>query len=171
MSVAFTDEESSALSLTAKQAEAAAEEYAVRIGLKSMKAVWASNYNNVYYVNLAFCDNGAIFYPDLVKVQVSGETGEILGMESLNYIFNHTDRPVFESVIPPSEAVSSVSENLEIQSVRLAVVPTKGDGETLAYEVYGTKGEEKYFVYVSANSGEELKVMRVVDGERGLLLQ
>ena len=171
VSISYAEAGAASLSLTAKQAEQAAESYAEKIGLSSMKAVWASNYNNVYYVNLAYFENGAIFYPDLVKVKVNGETGEIDGMESLNYIFNHTERPVFESVMPPSEAVLSVSEDISVESVRLAVVPTKGDGEILAYEVYGTKGEEKYFVYVSAESGEELKIMRVLDGERGLLLQ
>ena len=167
----FAEERANAPTLTAERAERAAEEYAENIGLSSMKAVWASNYDGDYYVNLAYTEKGVIFYPDLIKVKVNGETGEIEGMESLNYIFNHTARAPFESPIPPSEAVSSVGEDLEIKSVRLCVVPTKGDGETLAYEVYGTKGEEKYFVYVGASSGEELKVMRVVDGERGLLLQ
>ena len=53
----------------------------------------------------------------------------------------------------------------------IALVPTKGGGEALTYEFFGTKGDDKYFVYVDAESGEEMKIMRVLDGERGLLLQ
>ena len=164
-------EETGEVKLTSADAEAIAEGYAASIGLDSMKAVWASLYENVYFVNLAYEEQGVIIYPDLVKVKVDGARGEVVGMESLNYIFNHTARDIETPVVSERDAIAGVSEDISVENVRLVLVPTKGDSEKLAYEVYGTKGEEKYFVYVDAERGDEIKIMYVVDGERGLLLQ
>ena len=59
---------------------------------------------------------------------------------------------------------------LETESVRLAVIPTPGGGERLAYEVYGTVQEEKFFVYADPETGDEVRVLMDVDGEQGGLL-
>ena len=160
--------------IEAKDAERYAESYLRALEIPSMKAVWASLYENVYYINLAACEDGVILYPDLVKVKVSAEDGSILGMESLNYIYNHTARTLAAPIVTEREAAEAISEYIVVSSCRLTLVPTKGDGEALAYEFFGTKGDsgaDKYFVYVEAETGEEMKIMRVLDGERGLLLQ
>jgi len=107
-------------------------------------------------------------------VKVAADSGDILGMEALNYIYNHTARTIAAPTVTEQEAAEAISEYIAVSSCRLALVPTKGGGEALTYEFFGTKGGEngdKYFVYVDAESGEELKIMRVLDGERGLLLQ
>ena len=161
----------SSIVLTATDAENVAEEYVRNVGIPSMKAVWASLYENVYYINLAAYEDGVILYPDLVKVKVAADSGKVLGMESLNYIYNHTARTIAAPTVTEQEAAEAISEYIAVSSCRLALVPTKGGGEALTYEFFGTKGEDKYFVYVDAESGEELKIMRVLDGERGLLLQ
>ena len=160
-----------AVNVDASVAETVAETYLREIGFDGMKAVWASLYDNVYYINLAAYRDGVILYPDLVKVKVGAESGNVIGMEALNYIYNHEERTLASAIVTEQEALEAISEYIELSSCRLALVPTKGGGETLTYEFFGTKGEDKYFVYVDAESGEELKIMRVLDGERGLLLQ
>lgn len=170
VSVNLPEESAVALHLEAQDAERFAEEYLRSVGIDGMKAVWASLYENVYYVNLAAEKDGVILYPDLIKVKVSAETGRIVGMDALNYIYNHVERALPSPVVTEREAAEAIGEYIELSSCRLALVPTKGGGEALTYEFYGTKGEDKYFVYVDALSGEELKIMRVLDGERGLLL-
>ena len=163
--------ESRATHIEAVDAERYAEEYLRAQNIPSMKAVWASLYDHVYYVNLAAEKDGVILYPDLIKVKVSADSGKIVGMESLNYIFNHTERTLDVPACTEQEAAEAISEYIALSSCRLTLVPTKGEGEALAYEFYGTKGQDKYFVYVDAETGEEMKIMRVLDGERGLLLQ
>ena len=164
-------EDAQNLHIEAADAERYAEQYLRNIGIENMKAVWASLYDNVYYVNLAATRDGVILYPDLIKVKVGGDNGRIVGMEALNYVFNHTERDIPAAVVTEQEAAEAISEYIALSSCRLALVPTKGGGEALTYEFYGAKGEDKYFVYVDALTGEELKIMRVLDGERGLLLQ
>ena len=174
VSLNYPESASSATVLTATDAENVAESYVRTLGIPSMKAVWASLYENVYYINLAAYEDGVILYPDLVKVKVAADSGRVLGMESLNYIYNHAARTIGTPTVTEQEAAEAISEYIAVSSCRLALVPTKGGGEALTYEFFGTKGGEngdKYFVYVDAESGEELKIMRVLDGERGLLLQ
>ncbi|MDR2635159.1 MAG: germination protein YpeB, partial [Clostridiales bacterium] len=50
-----------------------AAEFAARLGFESMDAVWISDYNGIIYCNLAPVVNNIVYYPDLVKVKVSGE--------------------------------------------------------------------------------------------------
>ena len=171
VSVTLPEDQQNALHIEAADAERIAESYLREIGFDNMKAVWASLYGNVYYINLAACRDGVILYPDLIKVKIGGDNGDVVGMESLNYVYNHTERTLPAPVVTEQEAAEAISEYIALDSCRLALVPTKGGGEVLTYEFYGTKGEDKYFVYVDAMSGEELKIMRVLDGERGLLLQ
>lgn len=151
--------------------EKIAEDYLVTLGFDNMKAVWVSNYNNIMYINCAFHNDGLIFYPDLIKVQVNGETGDVIGLESLTYITNHTDRSAPGAGISAQTALDNVSMDLHVVSVRQAVVPSGGGSETLTYEVYGTKDSDKYFIYIDADSGYEIKIMRVIDSEQGMLLQ
>ncbi len=171
VSINFPEVTATDVLITAEQAEQKAENYLVGVGVPNMKAVWASLYENVYYINLAAEQEGVILYPDLIKVKVAADSGRVIGMESLNYIFNHTPRTLDAPTVTEQEAAEAISRYIALSSCRLTLVPTKGDGEALAYEFYGTKGADKYFVYVDALSGEEMKIMRVLDGERGLLLQ
>lgn len=174
VSFSLPEDKQNGVHIEASDAERYAESYLAEIGFANMKAVWASLYDNVYYINLACTRDGVILYPDLVKVKVGADNGKIVGMECLNYIYNHEERTMETPVVTEMEAAEAISEYISISSCRLALVPTKGGDEALTYEFYGTKGGEngdKYFVYVDAESGEELKIMRVLDGERGLLLQ
>ena len=171
VSVNYADVSPNGTHIEPTDAERYAETYVRNLGIPSMKAVWASLYENVYYINLAPDRDGVILYPDLIKVKVAADNGRIVGMESLNYIYNHTERVLAAATVTEQEAAEAISEYIALSSCRLTLVPTKGNGEALAYEFYGTKGEDKYFVYVDALTGEEMKIMRVLDGERGLLLQ
>jgi len=174
VSFSLPEATSQSVAITAAEAESFAERYVQDVGILSMKAVWASLYDKVYYINLAAYEEGVILYPDLVKVKVSAEDGSIVGMDCLNYIYNHTARIIGAPTVTEHEASEAISEYLVVSSCRLTLIPAKGEGEILAYEFFGTKGDasgDKYFVYVDAQTGEELKIMRVLDGERGLLLQ
>lgn len=159
------------LNFDSARSEKIAEDYLAALGFDNMKAVWVSNYNNIMYVNCAYHNDGVIFYPDLIKVQVNGESGDVIGLESLTYICNHRDRSAANAEIAAEAALNNVSMDLQVVSVRQAVVPTNGGSETLTYEVYGVKDRDKYFIYIDADSGYEIKIMHVIDSEQGLLLQ
>lgn len=52
---------------------------------------------NIATINYAAQQDGVTLYPDLIKVKIALDTGEILSMEAQGYIFNHMQR---EELIP-----------------------------------------------------------------------
>ena len=138
-------------------------------GYHGLVPVWYSNYHGNLFINFVHIDNGVIVYNDMVKVKVSGETMTVVGVDAMSYIYNHAERTIPSPKISESDAREKVFGEIEIDSVRLALVP-KGEREILTYEVYGIKGDKKYFVYIDAETGEEVNILCVIDSEQGELL-
>ncbi len=152
-----------------KDCEKAAAEYLAAIGFDKMTPVWVSNYNSVMYINFVYTSEDVIYYPDLVVVKVASDNKKIIGLEALNYVYNHSERTPSAPTVTEEEAISTVTA-FAPSSVRLAVIPIDGGKEALTYELYGEIGEDKYFVYVNAKSGEEINILRVIDSDKGMLL-
>lgn len=147
-----------------------AEEFAKKLGYKNLESVWASDYNGNVYVNLAPNIDGVIFYPDLVKVIVARDNGEILGLETMSYLANHTERNVAKAKLTKEQAKAKASSKLDIVEVQLCLIPIGVNNETLAWEVSGTWNDLKYFVYIDAQSGEEVEMFRVIDSDQGTFI-
>ena len=48
-------------------------------------------------INYAAVQEGVLLYPDLIKVKIAMDTGEVCSVECTGYIFNHTKR---SNIIP-----------------------------------------------------------------------
>lgn len=147
-----------------------AVEFVSALGYENMVPVWSAESDGIIYMNLCFEQDGAVIYPDMVKVKINAADGHVIGCETLSYLFNHTQRSLDRPALSAEDISSRKYGELETESVRLAVIPTPGGGERLAYEVYGTAQGEKFFVYADPDTGEEVRVLMVVDGEQGELL-
>ena len=146
-----------------------AESFVAGLGFDGMSAVWASESEDLVYINLAYEKDGVIFYPDLIKVKIALDNLEIMGFDATGFIYNHIARKEFSGVKDKSEV--KVSDKISVTSTRLAVIPTEWNTEILTYEVAGTYEGRIYYVYVDAISLEEVKVMRVImDGNQGALI-
>lgn len=157
--------------LTEKQGIDIAENYSKRVGFKNMKAVWSCVSGSILYVNLCYEQDGVICYADMIKLKISLQTGNVLGLEATTYIINHDgDRKIGEAVITEADAVDGKYGAMKVDSVRLVVIPVGNDSEKLAYEVYGKIGDTMFFVYVDAINGKQLKIMQVIDSDEGMLL-
>ena len=141
-------------SLTIEQCQKVAEQYCESIGLKNMKAVWINNNKSNVYINMCYEQDGIVNYPDMVKLKISLDTGEVIGYEGLNYAFNHTAREYEEPKISEEQAILNVSAILENIEIRLVTIPWNTVSEKVAYEIVGELDGEKYFVYVDAYNGD-----------------
>ena len=121
-------------------------------------------------VNFAFSQDGVTCYPDLVKVDVSRETGEISGYEAQGFIMHHTKRELSEPAVSEQRAREAVSKDLEILSHALAVIPTGGKNEVFCHEFKCAGADDRhYIVYVNAETGAEERILILVENENGTL--
>ena len=148
---------------------AIAEDFLSSIGYNGLKPVWTSENGTTCNLNFAPVQGGAILYPDLVKVKVCEERGIVTGVEALSYVLNHGERKLSKPSVSEAQAKANVNGNMEISGSRTAVIPFDG-GEVLCYEFAGTLGNNEYYVYVDAATGEEIEVLTVIGTKQGRAL-
>ena len=109
--------------------------------------------------------DGVRLYPDLIKAQVSLESGLVIGVEANNYLRNHVSRDLPAEILGEQAALRGV-RSMQAQSVRLALIP-KNTAEVLCYEVRGKKGEGDYLVYLNAVTGRTEEILKIVVEDEG----
>ena len=137
------------------------------LGYHNMKAVWKNENEDGISYNFAPKINGIIYYNDLVKVRICSYCGQVEGIEASGFIASFA----------PKNYVAKISEDQarervcldEIEGVRLCVIPQNA-GERFCYEVNGRANGEKYYVYIDAQSGEQVEIMKVIGTEQGELV-
>lgn len=134
---------------------------------KNMEPTYCSITENIITVNYAYSQDGVIVYPDLVKVKIAMDNGEILGLESSGYLNSHEERTISEAKITIDQAKENLNSNLQIQSEGRAIIPTKWKTEILCYEFKGKVEDTEFLVYVNCETGKEEDILVVVDNENG----
>ena len=155
---------------TAEECAELGKQFLEKLGYKDMEGVWVSNSNSTVFVNYTVKLNDTIIYPDMIKLKIASDTGDVIGFEALTYVFNHTERTIEKPAITAEQAKTKLNKNLEVKSSRLALIPLDGGREELSYEFQVTFEENTYYIYVSAVSGNEINILRVIDGDDGALL-
>lgn len=141
-----------------------------KTGIKGVEPVWINLANNVYTINFAYSENGVIVYSDLVKVRVCSETSMVIGMEAISYYTNHTERMIDKPVLSKKQAQAKVSDNIEVETARLVIVPIGASIEKLCYEFSGTYDGATYYVYIDAINGRQVEMFKVIESTEGTLL-
>lgn len=152
-----------------EECEKLAEQFANKLGL-DVKAVWSTKVTGMAYVNLTPVVDDVIIYADMIKVKISCFSGEILGWEAQSYAYNNVARTGLTATISENLARSKVSENLTIVSQRLALIPIEYSEEMLCYEYTCSLDNATYYVYINAKTGEEEKILKVIQTTSGNLL-
>lgn len=137
-------------------------------GFGEMMDSYYQVYNGLAVINYCAVQDGILLYPDLVKVQVRMDTGDIVGIEANNYWMNHRQRDLEQPKITEEEARDMVSTRLEILQTRLCVIPFRGT-EKLCYEFTATWDDSQYLVYIDALTGEEREILKIIETEMGPL--
>ncbi len=152
------------------EATEVAEQFVAELGLEGMKPVWINLSNNVYTVNLAYTIKDTVVYSDLVKIRVCAETKMVIGLEATGYYTNHTERTLETPKLSKEQAQAKVSENILVETGRLAVVPVGTKIEKLCYEFMGEYDGSTYYVYIDAINGKQIEMFKVIESTEGTLL-
>ena len=144
----------------------AAKLYLADMGFGEMEQCFVQEYDGMIVANFASIQDGVLLYPDQVKVQVSRETGTVVGAECSQYLMNHETRGNLSPALTVSQAQQTLSSRLRVQDARLCVIPTDG-GEKLCWEFRGDFAGAAYYAYVDARTGEAERILRVAQTEDG----
>ena len=136
---------------------------------KNMKETYYMKENNVLTVNYAYVQDDVIMYPDLIKLKIALDNGEILGLESTGYLNSHKERELAEAKITQEQAKKLINPKLEISSVDMAMIPTEWNTEILCWEFKGKTEENDFLVYINVQTGEEEDILMIVDTPNGTL--
>ncbi|MBQ3080100.1 MAG: germination protein YpeB [Clostridia bacterium] len=156
--------------LTAEECISYAKKYLNARGFPEMTESYYRKFAGVITVNLAPVQNDVILYPDLVKVNVSMESGKIIGFEMTGYYVNHREREFIEPIISEDEAALRISDNLTVKAIKKALIPD-GKQEKLCYEILAQNNGDEFLVYIDCETGEEREIFQVVDTQEGTLVE
>jgi len=146
-------------------------------GMKFLESRGYSNMKDTYYVkedstatiNYAFEQEGVVVYPDLIKVKIALDTGEVVGFESKGFIMNHTQRQIPEPALTEEQAIARAGTRADINSVGMALIPTKFGTEIFCYELKGKLKDKDFLAYINAATGKEEQVLIIINTENGIL--
>ncbi|MGI6028954.1 MAG: germination protein YpeB [Candidatus Heteroscillospira sp.] len=155
--------------MSAEDAVGIAKKFLSDRGYENMEASYHMTEEGVCTINFAYKQGEVLCYPDLVKVSVALDRGMVVGFESAGYISSHTQRELPKVQVSREEAQKQVGE-LSVESFRQALIPTAGGYEKLCHEFVCADGDGgQFIIYVNAETGEQEKIMILLEDENGSL--
>lgn len=147
-----------------------AGEFLAQRGYKNMTAGYYQKHDNVVTYNFVAKEGQTIIYPDMIKVDVALDNGEVVGTDARGYLMNHHDRNIPKPKLSEQEARDLVGPGLKVQKKgRLAVIPTETYEEKLTWEFQGKMAGNTFLVYINALTGKEERILQLFQGDGGTL--
>lgn len=145
------------------------KDFLAKKGFPNMKETYYLKESGIVTINYAYEQNGVVMYPDLIKVKIALDNGEIIGLESTGFLNSHTQRDISKVKISKEQAKAKLNKDLNIISEGLAVIPTEWQSEILCYEFKGKVDDIDFLVYVNAENGKEEDILIITNTPNGTL--
>ena len=164
-----SDREITSENIAQEDADKLGKEFLNQKGFENMKETYYLKQSGIVTINYAYSQNDVTIYPDLIKLKIALDNGEILGIETTGYLNSHTERNISEVKISKEKALENLNEKLEINSYGLAIIPTEWQSEVFCWEFKGTINDMDFIVYINAETGEEEDILLIVNTPNGTL--
>lgn len=160
-------------SISQERANEIGKEFLNKKGFPNMKETYYLKQNGVVTINYAYNQQSAygdiIVYPDLIKVKIALDNGEILGIETTGYLNSHYERKISEVKISKEKAKEKLNKDLEIESEGLAIIPTQFKTEIFCWEFKGKVDDTEFLVYINSETGAEEDILVIKNTPNGTL--
>lgn len=158
--------------LLPESALAIARDFLRERGYPDMAETYFIRQGGQFTVNFAYQDGEVLCYPDLIKVTVALDNGDVTAFEAEGYVTNHKDRDLFLPAASGEAAQTCLPSDLAVLGHRLALIPTSGQYEVLCHEFKCENAEGGHvLVYVNAQTGQQEKILLLLEDENGTLVQ
>jgi germination protein YpeB len=151
------------------EAKQIAKNFLSENGFKNMKESYHDKKEGSVVINYAYEQDGYVVFPDLVKVKIALDTGEVIGFESRGYIMNHIYRDIPKAKISQEEALKNINEGLKTEGVSMAVIPLENGGEACCYQIKGVVSGKHFLIYVNTQTGVTEDVQILLESPGGTL--
>lgn len=158
-------------SISQEKADELGKKFLEERGLNNMKETYYLKQDGIVTINYAYEQDGITIYPDLIKLKIALDNGEIMGMETKGYLNSHEERKIADVKISKEEAKKGLNKNLEITSESLAIIPTEWQTEVLCWEFKGKVNDMDFLVYINAENGKEEDILVITNTPNGTLTQ
>ena len=155
--------------ISQEEANEKGKQFLTSKGFPNMKETYYLKQEGIVTINYAYSQDGVIMYPDLIKVKVALDNGEVLGIETSGYLNNHEERNLPEIKISKEEAKNTLNKDLQIESEGLAMIPTEWQSEIYCYEFKGKVDDSEFLVYINCENGREEDILVIKDTPNGTL--
>lgn len=153
--------------ISMQQAEKIALDFAKGNGVENAEIVWSEELDSQAYFNISPKQNGIILYPDLVKVKVDLENGNVIGYDAVSYWINHTSRDISGATVTKETAKTNIDTSFSIKNERLVLAPLDYNREVLCWEFECERNGSTYYIYINANTNVEENILKVVKTNDG----
>ncbi len=144
-------------------------EFLSKLGIEDMEESYYYITENLVTINYAYKQDDVIIYPDLIKVKIALDNGEICSLETAGYIYNHETRINLNPLVTKDQAQNKINSNVDVKESRLVVIPSESRTEILCYEFEGSINEEDCLIYINANNLQEEKILMIINTPEGTL--
>ena len=155
--------------ISEQQADGIGKKFLTEKGFKNMKETYYLKEAGIVTINYAYEQNDITVYPDLIKLKVALDNGEILGIETTGYLNSHEERKIEAVKVSKEKAKENLNKKLQITSEGLAIIPTEWKTEVLCWEFKGTVDGLDFIVYVNTDTGKEEDILVIVNTPNGIL--
>ena len=146
-----------------------AQAFADALDRGTMRNVWREYGAGTVTFNFAPEENGVLYYPDLLKIKISLESGKVVSFEGRNYWVNHHERAPETPALTADEARARLKDGFAVETERLCVISSY-QKEVLCREFFGTYRGMEYAVYFAASDGREVTSFRILSTETGKMV-
>lgn len=131
-------------------------------GYRSVSYVSAVENDGTLVMDFAVVENGVAVEVDKIKVMLTMDNGELAGFDARNYWINRHSRQLGKPKLTVDKARSYLAPRLKVEGgARLALISDQRYQERLVWAFEGIVDDQRFKVYVDANTGEEVDVQRV----------
>lgn len=151
--------------ISIEEADKKAKEFLSSRGYPSMVSNLKDETDGSVVFTYVYQQNNVLIYPDVLSVKVALDTGEVIGFQDTDYLFNHKQRKIPTPKITQEVAKTKVNPKLKVISIKQAIIETPESQEVLTYEITGSLNNNIYRIYINAENGDEEEVTKLLKEE------
>jgi spore germination protein len=150
--------------ISVNDAQTRASRFLAERGVDSVILLGVEEWGNSAVFTYCHTEDGILFYPDLLRVRVAQDDGEILSYEGNGFAMYHRERGNFSDQLGSQGAMERLNDTLTVaqNSTQRVVIFDRRGVEVLCYEFLVSRGQEQFLIYINAQNGREENIVRLV---------